>query len=280
MVDEFHKLVILVLEFLPLQTGKLAQPHLNNCSSLGLCKLEPLYKSLPCIFNCLGCPYDCNHLIHNIKSLQKTLKDMGSGLCLVQFKLCPAHNNIVAVAHVIFYKLLEVKQSWSAVHKRDIVYRETALKRCILEQCVEHHICNRTHLELDYNAHTCTVTLIVHIRNALNLLVLNELCYLLNKLPLVYHVRDLGNNNCLAAALVNLYICLCPYNNSAPTGIKCIPYALEALDDTACREIRSLHMLHQLVCGNVIVVDIGNDGITNLIEVVGSHICSHTYSNT
>ena len=97
---------------------------------------------------------------------------------------------------------------------------------------------------------------------------------------LVHHVRNLGHYDGLTAIVVDFDFRLGTDHDSASSCFISVLDALNALDKTSGREIRSLDILHETVRVNVRVVDICADRIAALAEVMRCHVCGHTYGNT
>ncbi len=99
-------------------------------------------------------PNDVDNLIDDVNSLQQTFKDVGPLLSLLQLKLGPADDDIVAELHKVGDHVLEGQCPWTSFDKGDIVERETGLKLGVLEQSVEHDIGVTALFYPDHNADT------------------------------------------------------------------------------------------------------------------------------
>ena len=53
-----------------------------------------------------------------------------------------------------------------------------------------------------------------------------------------------------------------------------------ALDNTSCREIRPLDIVHEFIDGDIRIVDIRADGVATLTEIMRGHVRRHTHCYT
>ena len=193
----------------------------------------------------------------------------------------------MTVSHEVCDKILKVEQLWHTKslwmsrywHESDVVDTEIRLQLSHLEELVEQYIGIYSLLHINHDAHTLTVRLVVDIGNALNLLVVRKLCDVLDQLCLVDSIRYLGSNDALIVA-VCLNLCFRTYHDTSATRLISILYAVVAIDDTTCREVRSLDILHELWDGDVWIVDICANTIYYFREIMSRHIGCHTYGNT
>ena len=198
---------------------------------------------------------------------------------LVEVELGAADHHVVAVTDEILDELLEIEQAGTSVHQGDVVDREAGLQGCQFEEGVEHHIGHSTHLELDNDAHTLAVALVVDICNPFYLLILHQFCDILYHLPLVHHIGNLGNHYHLPAGRLYLDLGLRTDDYAAASCLECVADAGQTLDDTSCREVRTFYIMHQFVNGNVIVVYIGTDSVGYFSEIMGRHVGGHTHGD-
>ena len=101
--------------------------------------------------------------VDDIQSLEQTFEDMSFLLGGIEVEAGPAEHDFVTVTYEIFDKVLEVEQLRAAIHEGDIVNREAGLELGVFEKGVEHHVCHGSHLQLDDDAHTLAVALVVDV---------------------------------------------------------------------------------------------------------------------
>ena len=238
-----------------------------------------LLQSRPCLFHRLGSPDQGDHLVQDVQRLEQTFQDVRALGGLVALKTGTAHYHLVAVTHKVFDQLLQVQQARTSIHQSDVVDREAALHGRVLEQAVEHHVGHHTHLQLDDNAHTVPVALVVDKGNAFQAFVFHQLGNLLYQLPLVDHVRNLGHHYGFTPAGGYFNICFGTDHHTAASRFIGIADARGTVYDPARRKIGALDVLQQLVHGNVVRIYVGTHGIHDLTQVVGGHVGSHSHGD-
>ena len=90
----------------------------------------------------------------------------------------------------------------AAIDQRHHVDAEHRLHLGLLVQVVQHHVGRVAALDLDVDAHAVLVGLVAQLADALELLFLDQLGDLLDQPRLVHLVRDLGDDDRLAAVVV------------------------------------------------------------------------------
>ena len=201
-------------------------------------------------------------------------------LRLFEVEFRPPYHHVMPVTDEIFYQVLQVQCARTTVDQCDIVYRKTGLERSIFEQRVQDYIRVCAYLQFDDDAHTFSGGLVIHIDDAVYLLVLHQFHDFLDKLALVYHIRYFGDDYRLPAGFAHLDFGPRPDDDSSPAGLESVPDTLMALDDASSREVRALYVMHQFIRSDVGVVDIRADGVAGLSEIVRSHIGSHTHGDS
>ncbi len=94
---------------------------------------------------------------------------------LAQFETRPAHDDLAPVLQEVLEELLEVEQARLAVDQRDHVHAEAVLQLRQLEEVVLDDLGDLAALQLDDDAHAGLVRLVAQIRDAVELLVADEL---------------------------------------------------------------------------------------------------------
>ena len=211
---------------------------------------------------------------------KQTLHDMQALLRLLQVETRAAHNHIVAVLHKVMYQILQVEQHRAAVDQSDVVHGEGHLQLRILEQRIEDYIGRGVVLKEDRDTHTRTVTLIVDVRYALDLLLVHQVADLLDHLGLVDHIRDLRNDDALTAAGRMLDLGAGTHDDAAAARQKRLLDTLIAVYQRSRREIGTLDVTQQILARAIRIVDIRAAGIHDLSQIVRCHVGSHTHGNT
>ena len=70
------------------------------------------------------------------------------------------------------------------------------------------------------------------------------------------------------------------HDNAATARAESLFNPLIAVNCACCREIRSFDILHQLIHGDVAVVDVGYDAVHHLRKVVGRHVGGHAHCDS
>ena len=132
-------------------------------------------------------------------------------------------------------------------HERDVDHRNGILELRIGEQLVEDDLRVGIAANIHDNLHTLARGMVLNVRDAVDALILDEICHGLDQTRLVYHVRDFRNND-LALAVRQIYnLGLCAHLDLAAAGRIGRADAAAAHDDAAGREVRALDELADLV---------------------------------
>ena len=91
----------------------------------------------------------------------------------------------------------------------------------------------------------------------------------------IHVVRNLGDDDLLLAALDFLDAGFAAHLHAAAAGLEILLDAVEAADRAAGREIRPLHMLHQLLERDVRIVDLRANAVDDFAEIVRRHVRRH-----
>ena len=204
---------------------------------------------------------------------------MSASFCLCFIKLSATDCYVVTVLYEILDAFLQSEQTWTSLYQCDAIDRERALKICHLKQFVHHYVGVSVTLYVNYDAHALTSSLVVDIADSVNLAFLDEFCDILDKLLLIYTVRYF----CYYDSVMSIFafdFSLSAYHDTSATSLISILYALNAIDISACREVRSLDILHQSVCVNIRIVYISATSVNDFSEIMSRDISSHTHSNT
>ena len=112
-----------------------------------------------------------------------------------------------------------------------------------LIQFIQHdtRVCVTFHV--NYDTHTATVGLVIDIGNAIDTLLVYQVSDILDQLSLIYQIRNLGNNN-LLMIILHLNLGFTAKDDTSPTRLESVFHACVAINCSACREVRSLDILH------------------------------------
>src|SRR5512133_3174916 len=95
------------------------------------------------------------------------------------------------------------------------------------------------------DAHTVSVGLIIYIGYALQFFLIDQVGDFFDHLRLVDHIGYLCYDNALPSCTGDLDFSSCPDNYPSSSGLEGFPDSLLSVNNTACREVRTLDVLHQ-----------------------------------
>ena len=270
----------LVNKILTCQAGKTTQTHLKNCFALNLIQAKALVHALLCLGIILRAANDVDNLVDVINCGQKAFQNMDALLSLIQVELSTTAYNINLVINVVTKNLAKRKRTRNTVNQGQVNDAKVGLKLSLLIEIVQNNLWYSVTLEVQNNTHALTVGLIAHVRDAFNFLLVNCLSNLLLEKTLVNLVWNLGNNKALTTALNLLNVDFCADRNRTAASLVGIFDALSTHDDATCWEIRTRKNGHELLSGNVWVLNHHANSVSYLTKVVRRNVGSHTNCNT
>ena len=207
----------LILQFFNLQACQLTQTHLGNSRRLNLAQTKTLLQSLLCQIVITRVSDNMYNFVNIILRNDKTLHNMHTLLRLLQIKASTTYNHIVTMLNEVLNQILQVQEHRATVNQRNVVNGKRCLQLGILEKCIEHHISRRIALNLNSDTSTLTVTLIVDMRDTLQLLLIDQLADTLNHLGLIDHIWNLRNDNCLVTCRRGFNLCTSTHHHATTT---------------------------------------------------------------
>ena len=267
------------MQLLLLQTGELCQAHIDDGLCLHLIQLEALHQVLLCLLRCLAGTNDVYHFVNIIRGDNQALQDVSAFLGLAQVILGAADNYVVAMLHEIRDAVAQCEQFGATLYQSNAVHGERSLERRHLEQFVHDHLSVGIAFYIHHDTHTFAVRLVVHVRNAFQLLLVGQLCNILNQLGLIYAIGNLREHDGVVS-VATLDFAFGSHDDAPAAGFIGILYSLYAHDVGTRGEVGTLHPLHQLKAVKRGVVDEGDAGVEHLGEVVGGNVGGHTHGNT
>ena len=196
-------------------------------------------------------------------------------LGLRQLVARPAHDDVLLVRDVVVQHLLEREHARHAVHERQHDGAEAHLQLRVLVQLVEHHLGYGVLLEVDDDIDAVAVGAVVDVRYLGQLLVAHELAELLQQALAVHHVGDFLHDDGAAAVLLLLHLAAGAHGERAAARLVGVDDALLAHDDAARGEVGARQGLHELLGGDVGVVEHEARGVDGLAQVVRRDVCGH-----
>ena len=206
----------------------------------------------------------------------EAFEDVDAVLGLLQQEARAAGDDLDAVVDEALEEELEAHPARRAVVEGEHVRRKVRLELGEAVEVVQHHVGLGVGLDGDddVDAHVALGE-VLDVRDALDLVVLDEVAEVDEHLPLVDGVREFGDDDLLAAVLVRDDFRLgADLERRAPRHVHLADRG-PATDDGARREVGALHELHEVVDGAVGVVDLPGDGVAEFGEVVRRDVRRH-----
>ena len=185
----------------------------------------------------------------------------------------------MTVVHKASDQFAQGEGARTSVDQSHIVDAERWLQSRHLIELIEYNVWVGIALQANHDAHSLIVALIVYIGNAVNLLFIYKIGYILDKLGTVYIIRKLGYDNVLVIGL-RLNFSLCTNHDSSTTCFKSLLNTVISVYRTAGGEIGSLDVVHKPLNWKFGVVDQRHCRIQWLGKIVRRHVGSHTYGDT
>ena len=219
-------------------------------------------------------------LVDVVEGDDQTLEDMGPFLRLVQLILGSTDDDVFLMLDIVFEDILQAQRPRDPVDQGDHDDAEVGLHLCVLVELVQHHLRDGVFLEFDDETHALPVGLVPDTRYLRDLLLTGEFGDLLVKLGLVDLIGKLGHDETCPPTLDLLELHpRAQRDGTTACGIGFLD-AFVAHDERSGREIRTGKRLHQLLEGDIRVVDVEIGGIDDLTEVVRGDVRGHTDGDT
>jgi hypothetical protein len=199
----------------------------------------------------------------SIRPLRAVLRTTGDDLDLVR--------------DVALERLHQVEGAGHAVDQRHHVDREAGLQLRLLEQVVQHDVGVGVPTQADDQVGLAAGGVVVDVGDALELAGVDQLLDAAGDGLAAGLVGQLGDDDLHAAAPPGRLLDggLGPHLHAAPPGAVGLHDPGPPHDEAARREVRTLHVAHEVVRRGVGVVDQVDGGVDDLAEVVGRDVGGH-----
>ena len=299
------EVLVLVVDLLLLQTRQAAQTHIYDGLRLRLVEVE--LEVLRAVHDAeqrnlvdperlchqvfLGLGFvlrsanDCDNAVDIVGCDLQTFQNVRTVACLLEVKARAALDNVLLEADILVENLAQrqhtrLQFAARARHECDVNHRNGVFQLRIGEKLVQNNLRIRVTAYIDNDLHTLTRGMVLDVGDAVNALVLDQICHGLDQTRLVDHVRNLGNND-LALAVRQVYdLGLCADFNLAAAGRIGSANTAAAHDNAAGREVRTLDELTDFVHLGFRVVDDIAGAVDNLGEVVRRDVGRHADRDT
>src|SRR5690554_1515516 len=193
----------------------------------------------------------------------------------------PARHHFTAMANKRIKHFLEVQNLWLAVDQRHHVDTEHCLQLGVGEQVVHDHFGVLTTAKLNHHPDAFLVGFITQFGDAFQALFLDQFSNLFDQPCLVQLVRQFGDDDGVAIGLlVVLNLVAGADVNAATASAIGFNNAGTAVDDALGREIRARNNFHQLINGQVRVINQRQATINHFGQVMGRNVGRHTHGDT
>ena len=204
---------------------------------------------------------------------------MGAAFGLGHVEFGAAGDHLLAVFNEILDKVFQVEEHGTAMHQGDVVDGKRALQFAELEEFVEDDVGDDVVTQHVHHSGAFFVGLIADVGDADNLAILDQLGLALDHLALVDAIRYGVCHDDVATLVVHIDGGVGTEHNAAAAGVVSVAHTVIAIDGAAAGEVGSLDVLHKLVDGDVVVVNVCYTAIEDFAQVMGGHIGGHTYGD-
>ncbi len=187
---------------------------------------------------------------------------MSTLLRFSQFKSGTTNHHVHTEVNEFCNHHFEVHQTGSSLTDGHIIDTVTGLQFCVFVQLIDNHLGNCISFKIKYNAGSFPhVTLIVHVSNALNYFLIDQLTDAVGEHVSVHLVGYFGDYDLFSSTLFGIDMASATHHYPTSSCAESFFYAFHPKNDSTCREIRRLDVLHQLINRNISVLDESDAGI-------------------
>ena len=297
--------LIFVVDLFLLKTGQATQTHIDDSLRLRLVKVElkvfrtvddaeqrdlvnperlghQVFLGLRLVF---GRADDGDDTVDVVGRNLETLKDMRAVARLLQIKACSALDNVLLEHNILVDDLAQrqntrLQFAICARYERNVNHRNCVLQLGVGEQLVQNHLRVCVAANIDHDLHAFARGMVLNIGNAVDALVLDEVCHRLHETRLIDHVGNLGDLDLAPAVWQVNDLRLGAHLDLAAAGGIGRADAAAPHDNAAGREVRPLDELTDLVHLGFRVVDDIADAVDDLGQVMRRDVGRHTDCNT
>ena len=149
------------------------------------------------------------------------------------------------------------------------------MKRGHLEEFVQDNVCICVALDVDDDAHSFSVALVVDVADAFDAAVVDELSNIFDEFSLIDAVGYFGDDDGVVLC-AGLDFGFCTHDHASSSGFVGTLDALHAHDVASGREVGCFDVMHQIFDCQFGVIDECDASVDDFSEVMGRHVCCHT----
>ena len=279
--NPFLNLLVLGNDLLPLHAGQSLQLEVEDGLRLPLGKLVALNQAAAGCRGGLGASDQLNDVVEIVEGGDEAFQNVRPLPRLAQLERRPPANHVASKVEDVSDDLQKWKHSRPVVDDREHVDAEARLERRVLVEVVEHDLTDFATLEIDDDAHSATVGLVAHLRDAFDAPVAHQLADFLEKPGLVDLIGDLSHHDRLAVLRHVFDDRPCSQLNRSPPGAVGLLDALAAVQERRGGKIgpgdAREEPLGELVLRRLGIVEHEDHSVYNLAQIVRRNIGSHTH---
>ena len=270
------QLLEFVDDLLALHRSQGAEAHLENRLGLALGKIEALLE-LGARGGCVRRGANqCDDLVQVVEGNHEAIEDMRPLFCPGKVIDRPADDHFLAELDEMAERFLDRKRLGPAVHEREQIDREGRLQGRQLVELVEDDVLGGVASQFDDDSHSLAIRFVAQIGNSLDTAVANEVGHPLEENRFVHLVRNFRNDD--SHPPLGLFEArLRTKGQVTPTRREIISNAIGPAELGAGGEIRTGHLLEQVVEGAIRVLRLQHHRFAQFGEVVRGHIGRHPH---
>ena len=277
--NTFLNFFVFFFNLFPFQSGKTTKTHIQNGNSLLFGKLEVVHQCYLGDSIGLGFTDGSDYRINVVQRDQEAFQDMSLGLSLVQFKLASPGYYFLLMFQVVIQDFLQVQFPWMSIHQSQHNGSKCGLQLGMLKQVVQHNLRIDVSTQFNGNAHTGTVGFIAKSGNSIQYFLAGQIGNTFNDSGLVYLIWDFCYYNTVFA-MGHLFNMGFGTSHNSPASLSvCFDNPVPALNQAPCWEIRSLNLSHQLINGDIRIINHHAQAIYYFPQIVRRNIGCHADGN-
>ena len=283
--DVLGDLAIFIFDLLSLQRGQPAQLHIQNGGGLNFRQSESGHQLCPGIVGVDRRADGLDDFVQVADGDEQPGQDVLAALGLVQLEARATNDHVNPVVDVDLQHPLQREQARLLVHQGQQLHAERRLQGRVLEQLVQDLARLGVALQLDDDRNAVAVRGVAQVGYVVDDPLVHQFGDPLDEQGLVDLERQLRDVDLHAAgaAQIRLDAGHAAHDDAAAAGGIGVANAFTAHDDAACRKIRPLDILHQIVerhlIHSLLPVDEERDGVAQLAQIVGRDVGGHAHGD-
>ncbi len=283
----------LVEDLLTLHAGQALELHLDDGLSLLLAEVEDrllallaaqellvvdldfAHQAFACVGRARRCADQADHVVQMVERFLEAQQDVLPRPRLRQQERRAPADHFTAVRDEVFQVIDQRQLARLAVDDRQHDDAGTLLQLRVLVEVVENNLRLFAAPQFEDDAHAMAVALVADVRDALDLLVVDQRGSLRDQAALVHLVRDLGDDDRVAVLADLLEVRPRPNRDVAAASLVGPQRARTTAQDAARREVRALDDLDELLELRVGVLDQLYRRVHDFVQVVWRDVGRH-----